>query len=147
MKLLYPDPRRRRPLFEYPGSAGAGPRQLFSHQPCLILFDPVDCSAPGLPVHQHLLEFAQFMTTASVMPCSHLTSSFNPSRCMKVKVKSLSRVQLFATPWTVAHQAPLSMEFSRQAYWSGLPFPSPGDLPNLGIKPGSPTFVGRHFTV
>ena len=66
---------------------------------------------------------------------------------MKVKVKLLSRVQLFATSWTVAHQAPLSMEFSRQAYWSGLPFPSPGDLPNLGIKPGSPTFVGRHFTV
>ena len=66
---------------------------------------------------------------------------------MKLKVKSLSRVQLFATPWTVAHQAPLSMEFSRQAYWSGLPFPSPGDLPNLGIEPGCPTFVGRHFTV
>ena len=45
----------------------------------------------------------------------------------KVKVKSLSRVRLFATPWTVAHQAPLSMGFSRQEYWSGLPFPSPGD--------------------
>ena len=43
------------------------------------------------------------------------------------------------TPWTVAHQAPLSMEFSRQAYWSALPFPSPGDLPNPGIEPRSPT--------
>ena len=43
-----------------------------------------------------------------------------------------------ATPWTVAHQAPLSMGFSRQEYWSGLPFPSPEDLPNLGIEPGSP---------
>ena len=53
-------------------------------------------------------------------------------------VKSLSRVQLFVTPWTVAHQAPLSMGFSRQEYWSGLPFPSPGDLPNPGIEPGSP---------
>ena len=42
-------------------------------------------------------------------------------------------------PWTVVHQAPLSMGFSRQEYWSGLPFPSPGDLPNLGIKPRSPT--------
>ena len=42
-------------------------------------------------------------------------------------------------PWTVAHQLPLSMEFSRQEYWSGLPFPSPGDLPDLGIEPGSPT--------
>ena len=49
-----------------------------------------------------------------------------------------SRVRLFATPWTVACQAPLSMEFSRQEYWSGLPFPSPGDLPDIGIAPGSP---------
>ena len=57
---------------------------------------------------------------------------------MKVKVKSLSPVRLFATPWTVAHQAPPSMECSRQEYWNGLPFPSPGDLPNPGIEPGSP---------
>ena len=54
-------------------------------------------------------------------------------------VKSLSHVQLFATPWTVAYEAPPSIGFSRQEYWSGLPFPSPGDLPNPGIKPGSPT--------
>ena len=54
------------------------------------------------------------------------------------EVKSLSRVQLFVTPWTVAYQAPLSMEFSRQEYWSGLPFPSPGDLPDPGIEPRSP---------
>ena len=44
-------------------------------------------------------------------------------------------VQLFVTPWTVAHQVPPSMEFSRQEYWSGLPFPSPGDLPDPGIEP------------
>ena len=50
------------------------------------------------------------------------------------EVKLLSRVRLFAAPWTVAHQAPPSLGFSRQEYWSGLPFPSPGDLPN----PGSP---------
>ena len=56
----------------------------------------------------------------------------------EVKVKLLSRVQLFATAWTVAHQAPPSMGFSRQEYWSGVPFPSPEDLPNPGIKPGSP---------
>ena len=54
------------------------------------------------------------------------------------KVKLLSLVQLFATPWTVAFQAPLSMGFSRQEYWSGLPFPSPGYLPNPEIEPGSP---------
>ena len=57
---------------------------------------------------------------------------------MKVKVKSLSHVRLFATPWTVAYQAPQSVEFSRQEYWSGLPFPSPGYLPNPGIEPGFP---------
>ena len=55
------------------------------------------------------------------------------------EVKSLSCVRLFATPWTVAYQAPQSMEFSKQEYWSGLPFPSPGDLPNPGIKPRYPS--------
>ena len=53
-------------------------------------------------------------------------------------MKSLSCVRLFATLWTVARQAPLFMGFSRQEYWSGLPFPSPGDLPNPGIEPRSP---------
>ena len=57
---------------------------------------------------------------------------------LKVKVKLLSHAQLFSTPCIVAYQAPLSMEFSRQEYWSGLPFLSPGDLPNPGIKPRSP---------
>ena len=55
-----------------------------------------------------------------------------------VKVKSLSHVRLFATPWTVAYQASPSMGFSRQEYWSGVPFPSPEDLPDPGIEPGSP---------
>ena len=53
-------------------------------------------------------------------------------------MKSLSRVRLFVTPWTVAYQTLPSMGFSRQEYWSGVPFPSPGDLPNPGIEPGSP---------
>ena len=55
-----------------------------------------------------------------------------------LKVKSLSRVRLFATPWTVAHQAPPSMGFSRQEYWSGLPFPSPGIFPTQGSNLGLP---------
>ena len=55
-----------------------------------------------------------------------------------MKVKSLSCVWLFATPWTIAYRAPPSVEFSRQEYWSGLPFPSPEDLPDPGIEPGSP---------
>ena len=58
---------------------------------------------------------------------------------LPVKIKVLvTQLCLFATPWAVAHQAPLSMEFSRQGYWSGLPFPSTGDLPDQGIEPGSP---------
>ena len=65
---------------------------------------------------------------------------------MKVKVKSLNRVRLFATPWTVAYQAPPSMGFSRQEYWSGVPLPSPGDLPYPGIEPWSPAFQADALT-
>ena len=61
-------------------------------------------------------------------------------------MKLLSHVQLFATPWTVAYQAPSSMRFSRQEYWSGLPFPSPGDLPDPGIQPGSPPLEADALT-
>ena len=68
---------------------------------------------------------------------------------MCVCVCVLSCVRLFVAPWTVACQTPLSVEFSRQEYWSELPFPSPGDLPDLGIKPTSlvpPALAGRFFT-
>ena len=58
----------------------------------------------------------------------------------------LGHVQLFATPWTVALQAPLSMGFSKQEYWSGLLFPSPGDLPDPGVKTVSPALAGEFFT-
>ena len=61
-------------------------------------------------------------------------------------MKSFSRERLFATPWTVAHQAPPSMGFSRQEYWSGLPFPSPGDLPDSGIEPRSPALQADALT-
>ena len=81
-------------------------------------------------------------------------NSSHISRKKEKKKKSLSRVQLFGTPWTVAYQAPLSMGISRQEYWSGLPFPSP-DLPDPGIEPGSPALKadtllskppGKYFT-
>ena len=61
---------------------------------------------------------------------------FPPNACMHVQ--SLSHVRLFVTPWTIACKAPLTMGFSRQEYWSGLPCPPPGDLPDPGIKPPSP---------
>ena len=62
---------------------------------------------------------------------------------------SAGGVFIFATPWTIAHQAPLSVGFSRRGYWSWLPFPSPGDLPDPGIEPmslASPAWAGRFFT-
>ena len=61
-------------------------------------------------------------------------------------VQLLSRVQLFGTSWMVAHQAPLFMGFSRQEYWTGLPFPPPGDLPDPGIKSACPALAGGFFT-
>ena len=63
-----------------------------------------------------------------------------------VCVCTFHRVQLFVTTQTVAHQVPMSMDFSRQEYWSGLPFPSPGGLPNPGSKPTSPALAGGFFT-
>ena len=65
---------------------------------------------------------------------------------VKVKVKFLSCVRLFATPWTVVYQTSLSMGFSRQEYWSGLPFPSPGDLLDPGIEPRSPALQADALT-
>ena len=77
----------------------------------------------------------KWMKSFSHNTCIRVFTSFVSER--KVKVMSLSSVRLFETPWTVAYQAPLSLGFSRQGYWSGLPFPSPEDLPDPGIEPGS----------
>ena len=82
----------------------------------------------------------QHKNHATSSPLSHIsgTSSILRSVCVCVCALSrLSRIRLFVTPWTVARQAPLSMGCSRQKYWSGLPFPSAGDLPDPGIKPTS----------
>ena len=65
---------------------------------------------------------------------------------MKMKVIIARSCPTVCDPWTVACQAPLSMEFSRQEYWSGLPFPSSGDLPDPGIEPGSPAFQADSLT-
>ena len=73
-------------------------------------------------------------------------SSFPTRLIYKVKMKSVSHVWLFGTLWTVAYQPPPSMGFSRQEYWSGLPFPSLGDLPNPGIEPRSPALEADALT-
>ena len=86
-----------------------------SLQSCPTLFDPIDGNPPGSPVPGILQERA----------LEWVAISFSNAWKWKVKVKLFSRVQLLATPWTAAHQAPPSMGFSRQEYWSGVPLPSP----------------------
>ena len=85
-----------------------------SLQSCLTLCDPIDSSPPGSPVPGIL----------QARTLEWVTISFSNAWKWEVKVKSLSRVQLLATPWTAAYQAPLCMGFSRQEYWSGVPLPS-----------------------
>ena len=88
----------------------------------------------GLVTNSEPRVFSELLTSGSLRTHVKNTNSW----ALNNKVKLLSRVRLFATPWTVAYQASLSMPFFRQEYWNGLPFPSPGDLPDPGIKPRSP---------
>ena len=99
-------------------------------QSCPTLCDPVDSSPPGSPVPGIL----------QARTLEWVAISFPNAWKEKVKVKSLSRVWLFATPWTAAHQPPPSMGFSRQEYWSGLPLPSPI---LLTVKPKSLQWFAR----
>ena len=78
----------------------------------------------------------------STVPLSHLIIDV----LAYVHAQLLSHVQLCVTPWTIAFQVPLPLGFSRQEYWSGLPCPPPGDLPDPGIEPESPALAGRSFT-
>ena len=137
-----------------------------SLQSCPTLCDLIDGSPPGFPVPGIL----------QARTLEWVAISFSNAWKWKAKVKLLSHVWLLVTPWTVAHQAPLSMGFSRQEYWSGVPLPSPwtvvnqaplsmgfsrqdywsgllfppsGDLPDPGIKPTSyvsPVLAGEFFT-
>ena len=104
-----------------------------SHQSCPTLCDPIDSSPTGSPVpgilQARILEW--------------VPTSFSNAWKWKVKVKSLSRVRLLATPWTAAYQGPLSMGFSRQEYWSGLPLPSLLLIPShIQMQEGLPLFKG-----
>ena len=121
-------------------------------QSCPALWDSMDCSPPGSSVHgtlqARILEWVAISFSRGSSwprdwtPISHIVRQIlyhlSHGKAQSGSFKSLSCVQLFGTPWTVAYQAPLSMELSRQEYWSGWPFPSPGDLPDPGIEPGSP---------
>ena len=92
-----------------------------SLQSCPTLCDPIDGSPPGFPVPGIL----------QARTLEWVAISFSNAWKWKVKVKSLSRVQLLATPWTATYQAPPSMGFSRQEYWSGVPLPSPINMINM----------------
>ena len=94
-----------------------------SRQSCPTLCNPIDGSPPGSPIPGSL----------QARTLEWVAIAFSNAWKWKVKGKSLSRVRLLATPWTAAHQAPLSMGFSRQEYWSGVPLPSPA-------PPGKPYF-------
>ena len=106
------------------------------------------CCCLGLPEEVALLWMLQL--TLKVLRAkgnSFLKENLQGCRgrfaCMCTQL--LSHIWLFATPWTAAHQGPLSMGFPRQEYWSGLPFPPPGHLPDPGIEPLSPALAGRFF--
>ena len=102
------------------------------------LLCPWDSPGRNTGVGCHVLLQGIFLTQRSNPESPALQADSLLLSHQKVKVKSLSRVRLFLTPWTVAYQVPPSMGFSRQECWSGLPFPPPGDLPDPGIEPGSP---------
>ena len=130
-------------------------------------FDPMDCSLPdssdhgdspakNIGVSCHALLQGIFPTQGSklhLLHCKqilyHLSHKRSPNGTGE-EVESENEVAqscpTLCDPWTVAHQAPPSMGFSRQEYWSGLPFPFPGDLPNPGIKPRSPTLQADTLT-
>ena len=112
--------------------AAAAAAAAVSLQSCLTLCNPRDGSPPGSPVPGIL----------QARTLEWVAISFSNAWKWKVKVKSLSRVRLLETPWTAAHQAPPSMGFSRQEYWSGVPLPSPEDA--AYIPEFLKSYIGKH---
>ena len=92
----------------------------------------------GLNTEPAAISFFHILESWLIYALNGYPNFFPLTRKVKVKMKSLSHVRLFVTPWTVAYQASPSIRFSRQGYLSGLPFPSPGGLPDPGVEPGSP---------
>ena len=126
---------------------------------CSLHFTPFSYQNSQMSLNnQYLLFWVAFPTPSGTISCfifcvSSIYISLRPFGCIvpvSLQLSHFSHIRLFATPWTIARQAPLSMGFSRQEYGSGLPCPSPGNLPNLGIKPKSlmsPALAGRFFTI
>ena len=113
-----------------------------------LVFSPED-----LAVHPFCTPVVHFSSESEtdlrpgVLHCSAAMSNLDvPLLELACVLSGFSHVQLFATPWTVAHQAPLAMGFPRQGYWLGMPFLLSGDLPDPGIEPTSPALAGGFFT-
>ena len=141
------------PFWDYIRTYPTAAAQSLSHvQP---FFHTRDCSLPGPSVRgvsqARILEWAAMSSSRGSSQlrdqthvCCIVGRFFTteppgkPSTLDAGVLSHLSHVQLFVTPWTVAHQVTLSMDFSRQEYWSGLPFPPPGDLPDPGMEPSFP---------
>ena len=107
------------------------------------------CFSPGFWLFAGNLWLVDTSPQSLASPAVYMSLCLNFPYYQGLAICVLSRVQLFVTPLTALYQIPLSMGFSRQAYWSGLPFPVPGDLPSAGIKPTclvSPALAGRFFT-
>ena len=139
--LPFPSPMHESEKWKWSRSVMSDPQQPHGLQPSRLLH-PWDF--PGERVRS-LQTMRSFRGTQLLV-----TTRGSTEMSIKYCVCILSLVQLFATPWTVAHKAPLSMGFPRQEYWSGLSFPPLGDLPNPGIEPTSPVspaLAGGFFTI
>ena len=118
----------------------------------MYLFEFISDICLGVELWDHMATlFLIFCETSILFSNFHGHTNFHSHQhCTGVPflcavLSHFSHVQLFVTPWTVAHWAPLSIGFSRQEYWSGLPFPTPGDLPDSGIKPESPALQADYL--
>ena len=111
-------------------------------QSCPTLCNPMDCSLPGSSLHgifqARILEWGAISFSRGSSQHRNRTR-VSRTVLLLLLLSHFSHVRLCATPQTPAHQAPPSLGFSKQEHWSGVPFPSPGDLPNPGIEPRSPT--------
>ena len=108
---------------------------------------PVSFSSCAVGLRCTLLDFTAEKCEAFLQIQSQSWLTLCVRVCVRACVHTFVRLSLFVTPWTAARQAPLSMGFSRQEYWSGLPFPPPGHRPNTGVEPKSPASAGGFFTI
>ena len=134
------------PLSESPGPADSASVRSLAPAPTTTFFPepPTQVLVPH-PPHRDLLLKRLLTHFDSCEVSAGIPDLPTAAARWRAHAQSLSRIRVFMTPWTVAHQAPRSMGFARQEYWSGLPFPSPWDLPHPGIEPVSLTLIAARL--